>query len=462
MTMKLANGAHIHILGIAGHAMAGVALAAKNLDYQVTGTDETAYEPMSGWLTEQGITWYREADEAHLEGVDLVVLGGGVAVDHSELLAAQQQGIAIQSYPELVSSLISTDNRIAVTGTHGKTTTTSLIAWLLEHAGKQPDYLVGIKPKNFESSVRLGDSKVAVLEGDEYRSSRLDISSKFSHYQPKQAIITSIEMDHPDLFADLAAVTERFEGLVQNLPEDGLLLYCNESETVRDVAAKSKAPAQSYGGENADWQVLNTKYISSGISFDLQHGSEIVGSFEAPMYGQHNVLNATAALAVCLAQGVPVETLQAGIKEFLGASRRFERISAADDKITVVDDYAHHPTEVAATLGAAKRHFGTKIYAIFQPHTYSRTQSLLKEYQECFGAADQAYVVDIEGAREAGVSADITAAALANDTNVHYAADRAELLETLKSSVQPGDVVISMSVNGYQDFAQELNKTLNS
>lgn len=442
--------------------MRGVALAAVDLGYQVTGTDETAYSPGSDWLDEQGITWYQQADVAHVEGIDLLVLGGGVATDQVELVSAQEAGIAIQSYPEFVSTLIPTDNRIVVTGTHGKTTTTSFIAWLLESAGRKPDFLVGIQPKNFDSSVRLGGGEVAVLEGDEYRSSRLDTSSKFSHYQAKTAIITSIEMDHPDLFADLAAVRERFEGLVANLPNDGLLVYCNDSEVIREVAAKSKAEAVSYGTEDAHWRAVNTQFTSSGIEFDLQHDGEQQGRFVVPLFGEHNVSNATAALAVGLSQGISPEDLEAGASSFLGASRRFERVSTADDAITVVDDYAHHPTEVAATLAAAKQHFDGKIYAVFQPHTYSRTQSLLKEYQACFKDADAAYVVDIEGAREIGVSADITSGSLATEPNVHYAPDRTQLINDLKTAMQPGDVLLSMSVNGYQNFAANINQVLNS
>lgn len=459
--MKLAPGAHIHILGIAGHAMAGVALAAKQLGYHVTGTDETAYEPMSSWLTEQGITWYRQADEAHLEGVDLLVLGGGIAADHLELKAAQNAQIVVKSYPELVSDLIQTDNRIVVTGTHGKTTTTSFITWLLESAGKNPDYLIGIKPKNFESSVRLSGSEVAVLEGDEYRSSRLDTSSKFTHYQPKTAIITSIEMDHPDLFANVGEVEERFKNLVAGLPEDGYLVYCNDSELVRSVAAGASVKAESYG-TGGDWQSLNTKFTPSGLEFDLQHGDEHVGNFTVPLFGAHNVANATAALAVCLQQGVSAADLQAGARQFLGANRRFERLSTNDDAITVIDDYAHHPTEVLATLAAAKQHFTGKIYAVFQPHTYSRTQSLLKEYQSCFKDADLAYVVDIEGAREAGISADITAAAIVTESNVQYAPDRAQLLADLEAAAKPGDTIISMTVNGFDNFASQLNRVINS
>lgn len=441
--------------------MAGVALAAKNLGYQVTGTDTTAYEPMSSWLTEQGIAWYREADKAHLDHIDLLVLGGGVAEDHLELVVAQEKGITIQSYPELVSSLISTMNRIVVTGTHGKTTTTSFIAWLLESAGKNPDYLIGIKPKNFKSSVRLGGSDVAVLEGDEYRSSKLDTSSKFSHYQPTSAIITSIEMDHPDLFKDLEDVKRRFEGLMQNMPEDGYVVYCNDSKTIDEVVAGANVKTESYG-EGGDWQAMNTEFNEFGIKFDLQHGDEIAGAVSVPLYGAHNISNSIAALAVCLEQGISIDDLQAGAKTFLGASRRFERVSAQGSSVTVIDDYAHHPTEVAATLAAAKQHFTGKIFAVFQPHTYSRTQSLLKEYQQSFGDADQAYILDIEGAREAGLAESVSAADVATADNVEYASNREELIENLKQELKPGDVLLCMSVNGYQNFAQEINQIINT
>lgn len=441
--------------------MAGVALAAKQLGNEVTGTDATAYEPMSSWLTEQGITWYKEMDAAHLEGVDLLVLGGGISEDHEELVAAQEQGIEIQSYPELVSSLISTDNRIVVTGTHGKTTTTSLIAWLLESAGRNPDYLIGIKPKNFESSVRLGKSDVAVLEGDEYRSSKLDTSSKFSHYQPKFAIITSIEMDHPDLFKDVEDVKKRFEGLVASIPEDGYLVYCNDSATIKHVVKDAKFKTESYD-EGGDWQALNTQFNESGITYDLQHGDEALGSISIPLYGAHNVSNSLAALAICIKQGISITELQAGAKGFLGASRRFERVSEPGASITVIDDYAHHPTEVAATLAAAKQHFSGKVVAVFQPHTYSRTQSLLKEYQQSFGDADQAYILDIEGAREAGLAETVSGADVATADNVQYTPDRAELIEHLKKDLQPGDVLLCMSVNGYQNFAQDINSIINA
>lgn len=450
---------HIHILGIAGHAMAGVALAASKLGYKVTGTDEGAYPPMSNWLTKQGITYWTEPDATHLEGVTMLVLGGGVKPHHPELMAAQDQKIEIKSYPELVSELLGKARRIVVTGTHGKTTTTSLITWILESAGKKPDYLIGIKPHNFDASVRLEGAKLAVLEGDEYRSSQLDARSKFSHYKPDVAIITAIEHDHPDLFPDLASVVDRFEGLVKGLPEDGQLIYCNNFDIVRGVAAQSSAPSESYS-EEADWEPHNVVFDEAGIHFDLVGKGETLGRLDVPMYGEHNVLNAVAAAAACLGEGVTFEALTKACKRFKGASRRFERVSKKDAKITVIDDYAHHPTEAETTIDAVKKHFDGRVIAIFRPHTYSRTLGLLAEYQRAFDDADLAIICEIEGAREGHLEGEVSGADLAKGANAVYLDDRDAIIKRVISEVKPGDVVLCMTVNGYHELAEELTESL--
>jgi UDP-N-acetylmuramate-alanine ligase len=323
---------------------------------------------------------------------------------------------------------------------------------------------VGIQPNNFDSSVRLAGGMVAVLEGDEYRSSRLDTSSKFSHYKPDVAVITSIEMDHPDLFADLAAVRERFIGLVKGLPTDGKLFYWNGEAEVKDVAKRSNAPTVSYDLENADWTATNAAYTPNGIEFNLVEQGNDHGRLQVPTYGEHNVLNALAASAVTLSEGISVEQLQAGVKTFKGASRRFERVSAPDAEVTVIDDYAHHPTEVAATINAAKRHFSGKVIAVFRPHTFSRTAALLAEYQMAFEEADKAYIADIEAAREQDEPAGerVSSAQIAEGAgpNVVYEPDRTKLIESAVAEAKPGDVVLCMTVSGYNGLAQELAKRL--
>lgn len=450
---------HIHILGIAGHAMAGVALAAHKLGYKVTGTDEGAYPPMSTWLTKQGIQYWTEPDVSHLEGVTMLVLGGGVKPHHPELMAAQDQKIEIKSYPELVDELLGKARRIVVTGTHGKTTTTSLITWILESAGKKPDYLIGIKPHNFDASVRLEGGKLAVLEGDEYRSSQLDARSKFSHYKPNVAVITAIEHDHPDLFPDLASVMERFDGLVKGLPDDGRLIYCNNSDVVRQVVQESNAPSESYS-EEADWEPREVVFDETGVHFDLVHNGENLGRLDVPLFGEHNVLNSVAAAAVVLGEGVTFEELAKGCKSFKGASRRFERVSKKDAKITVIDDYAHHPTEAETTIDAVKKHFDGRVIAIFRPHTFSRTLGLLAEYQRAFDEADVAIICEIEGAREGDLEAEVSGADLAKGANASYIPDRDRIVDKVVDEAKPGDVVLCMTVNGYDKLAQELAERL--
>ncbi len=455
----------IHILGIAGHAMRGVAYAAKQLGNEVAGTDEFAYSPGTEQLAEWGIPLYTEPDSSHLDGVDTLVIGGAVVSDHPELLQARSKGIKVSSYPEFVASLIKDERRIVVAGTHGKTTTTSLIAWILDSAGRKPDFLVGIQPNNFDSSVRLQHGDIAVLEGDEYRSSRLDTSSKFSHYRADVAVITSIEMDHPDLFADLAAVEERFEGLVRTLPPKGKLVYWSGSSEVRMAAAKSSAPTESYDLEDADWTAEDVDFTPAGIEFNLMNHEQDLGRIQVATFGQHNVLNALAAAAVTLGEGVSFDQLSQATSTFRGASRRFELVSKPDAKVMVIDDYAHHPTEVAATINAAKLHFDGRVIAVFRPHTYSRTASLMGEYQLAFEEADKAFIAEIEGAREQGSggqpddgekvtsSAEIAEGA---GPNVVFEPDRAKLIEAVLVEAKPGDVVLCMTVNGYRGLAQEL------
>lgn len=447
---------HIHILGITGHAMRGVALALKERGYVVTGTDPNAYSPGTDWLDAQGIRWWREPSISHLEGVGVVVLGGGVAIDQLELIEAQKLGIKITSYPELVGELIKDSKRLVVTGTHGKTTTTSMLAWILECAGRQPDFLIGIKPNNFDSSVRLRGSKVTVLEGDEYRSSSLDMQSKFIYYKPNVVIITSIEHDHPDLFPDLQSVERRFKDLVEALPRSGRLYVCADNQAVVEVAANSAAPLSTYGAAG-EWQAQDISYLPDGIVYKLVRHNEALGMIHLPLYGLHNVLNSLAAAAVALNENVSFDELKLALLTFTGASRRFERVSAVGANVTVIDDYAHHPTEVAATVAAAKKHFDGRVIAIFRPHTYSRTQALLGEFQDAFRQTDQAYIVPIEGARERGEStvsgADIAAGA---GEKVIYEPERAKLINEVLGFVKTGDVVLCMSVNGYDGFAQEL------
>ncbi len=455
----MTNDKHLHFLGIGGHAMRGLAGAAKQLGFTVSGTDPGAYPPGSDWLDASGIPWWRQADPRHLAGVDRVIVSGHTQPDDPELAAARKRGLPIASFAELVGELTVSARRIVVSGTHGKTTTTSLLAWIFEQAGRQPDYLVGIQPHNFPSSVRMRGSQMAVIEGDEYRASQLDTASKFDYYHPDVLVVTGIEMDHPDFFPDLAAITARFEALAETLPASGRLVL---HQGVQLPADRLAAPLERYGlaaaGATADWQADQPEFTERGISFRLVHRGTVVGQLQAALYGRHNVANLTAAAAVASGEGVAWDTLTAAAASFTGASRRFSEVSQPGSTVRVFDDYAHHPTEVATTLEAARLHFSGRVLAMYRPHTYSRTKELLNAYSNAFVDADQAFIADIEGAREQHLSHSVSAADVAAIAGRQVAAvsGRELMLERLAAAAQPGDTIVCMSVNGYESFAEEL------
>jgi UDP-N-acetylmuramate-alanine ligase len=425
---------HLFFIGIAGHAMRGIALAASAAGNTVSGLDETAGPPGSDWLDEQGITWTRTPGPQLLDGVDAVIISGGLPADYPLLKTAQERGIRIMSFAQYLGDFTAGKHVIAVSGTHGKTTTTSLITWLLESAGRRPDYLIGIRPFNFDSSARLTGASAFVVEGDEYIASNLDRKSKIEYYHPDTLVLTSVEHDHPDVFPTLASVVERFKAVVAALPPDGHLIAWAANKTVARVAESARCQVTTYG-------------------------LGLLGRIAVPLYGKHNILNALAATAVALKEGLTMEQIIAGAASFRGAYRRFNLITEPEAPVTIVDDYAHHPTEVATTLEAAKLHFGgRRVVAVFRPHTYSRTEALLDEYRAAFGSADLVYITGIEAARERGqdhhVSGqDITAAL---PMPALFVSDRAELLRRLERNTKSGDVVVCMSVSGYDDLAGEL------
>jgi len=451
----------LHFLGIAGSTMSGIAAAMVKRGYSVTGTDAGAYPPASDWLDAQGITWWREPAAAHLDGVGTVVMSGGTSLDDVELVAARERGLPIKSYAEFVGELVAGKHQIVVAGTHGKTTTTALIAWLLEAAGRKPDFLIGIQPHNFDSSVRLDGSSVIVLEGDEYKASSLDERSKFSYYRPATLVATALEMDHPDLFKDVDEIRRRFSELVEAMPADGRLLFADDATELKAVAEAVPCPAESYG-EQGDWQVTGVRFEPTGLAFEVQHAGQHIGHFAVPLYGRHNVMNTTAAIAAILSEGLTVTEIQGGLTGFLGAARRFAIVSAPHASVTVVDDYAHHPTEIATTIEAAKLHFGGRVIAIVRPHTYSRVRELLPQFRAAVATADLAFITDIEGAREKATAATVSAEEITGGQGdrVVFEPDRERLIQQVVAEARPGDVVLSMTVSGYDGLAAELAEQL--
>lgn len=448
----------LHFIGIAGHTMAGLALAAQRAGFEVSGTDENAYPPSTDFLDQHKITWWRQPSPDHVKGVDQVIISGGTPPEYPELSAAKKARVPVASFAQFWGDLIKNAYSLVISGTHGKTTTTSLVAWLLEAAGKAPDYLIGITPKNFDSSVRYNQAPVAVSEGDEYQSSQLEATSKFNYYHPDALVVTSVEMDHPDLFLNLSDLEERFTDLIAALKPEAKLYLCADDVGASKLAKSAKVKVQTYGNGQGDWQARAIHFSAQGLKFTVVQAGRELGELTVGLYGRHNVLNALAAVAVASDYGLTWHQIASGAAKFRGAARRFSILTPQLASVRVIDDYAHHPTAAKATIEAVKLHFPGRVIAVYQPHTYSRTKTLLSEYQQAFSGADQTFLAPIEGARERDQAASVSSQDIARGASgqIEVINDRAELVEAVVAAAQPGDTVLVMTVGGYNKLAEEL------
>ncbi len=465
--MRTALG-HLYLIGITGHTMRGLALAARELGYTVTGLDEPAEPPGSTWVDEHGFTWWREFEPKQLDGVTAVIVTGAFATDdYPAIIEARKHRIEIKSYAQLWGELTAHERVIDVSGTHGKTTTSALLTWLLESAGRRPDFLIGVQPYNFDTSVRLAGSKIAIAEGDEYRASQLETKSKVQYHHPDVLVLTAIDHDHPDFFPDLQSVQQRFGQIVRAVPENGRLIVCADSINVMGAANAARCPVTTYGLHTADiipdYTAAAAAFQPGGLEFNVMHHGHDLGRLTIELYGRHNVANTLAAVAAASSEGLSFEQIAAGATSFKGTYRRFTIATPREAPITIIDDYAHHPTEVAATLEAARLHFaGRRIVAVFRPHTYSRTAALLDQYHQAFSAAGLVFITSIEGAREAGAKQEVSGQDIVSGLPVlaHYEPDRDKLVSELTTNVEAGDVIVCMTVSGYNNLVGELTGVL--
>lgn len=449
---------HLHFVEIAGNTMSGLAVASKLAGNIVTGTDENGLPPSTDFLNDNQIKWWASASPDHLDGVDEVIISGGSPADYPEFVAARERNIPLKPFAQLWGELIRDEYSIVVSGTHGKTTTSALVAWLLEGAGRRPDYLIGVRPKNLDSSVRFQNGAVAVTEGDEYQASRLEPTSKFAYYHPDMLVVTSVEMDHPDLFRDLSEVEARFRELARSLkPEAKLFLCVDDAGSIR-LSGETPGTVVTYGLESGDWHCGSIHFNAAGISFTVFRAGEELGQVQVALYGRHNVLNALAAVAMAITYGLSWSDVTTAAHTFKGTARRFSIMTASGALIRVIDDYAHHPTAAKATIEATKLHFPGRVIAVYQPHTYSRTKALLSQYKAAFGEADATFLAPIDASRERHLEKSVSSHDIANGAagNVKALDDRAELVEAVVAAAHPGDTILVMSVGGYQNLAKEL------
>ena len=394
---------HVHFVAVAGTAMGTLACMLAARGVRVTGSDSGAYPPMSDQLREAGIPVKIgfAPENALAERPDLVVIGNAVRRENPEARAVVEAGLPYVSQADAVRHFfIEGKHSVVIAGTHGKTTTTSMVGWMLTHAGLDPGMLVGGVTVNFGRSYRLGAGPHFVIEGDEYDTAYFDKTPKFLHYAPRTVLFTSCEFDHADIYRSFDEVKAAFRSLVERLPADGLLLAATGHPDVATVAAHSSAPLESYGTDpQALWRASDARVDGGGTRFAFWHGMERLGELWVGAFGRHNVENAAGAAAACLKLGVPWDAVVAALREFQGVRRRQEvRGEAAG--VVVIDDFAHHPTAVRETLaGIRARYPKHTLWAIFEPRSNtSRRRVFEAEFTDALAEADRVLLAEIHRA----------------------------------------------------------------
>ncbi|MBI5303109.1 MAG: UDP-N-acetylmuramate--L-alanine ligase [Chloroflexi bacterium] len=437
----------VHLVGIGGIGLSAIARVLLARGEVVSGSDLQA-SPITDELARLGARISIGHRAENIGEVDLVLATSAAPEDNPEIIAARRRGIRIARRYDFFPELTAGKTTIAIAGTHGKTTTTAMIAVILADAGLDPDAIVGGIVPELGGNARAGQGKYFVVEADEYDRAFLGL-------RPTISVVTSIEMDHPDKFRDLDDVTSAFREFIALTPVYGWVIGCGDSERVARELEGARAWAVRYGfdAEN-DWSASAIRSNADGGSdFTVWLRGERIGDFRLRIPGKHNVLNALAALAVAHLVDVDLNAAKQTLRHFRGAARRFE-IKGEFNGVTMVDDYAHHPTEIRATLNAARQRFaGKNIWAVFQPHTYTRTQALLDEFAQAFADADHVIVTEIFAARERetrGVSgADIVARMSHRDAR--FLATHDECVAYLQAHLRAGDVLITLGAgDGYR------------
>ena len=447
----------LHILGIAGTFMGGVAALARELGLAVEGSDAQVYPPMSTQLEALGITLHEGyAAEQLRPAPDLVVVGNAMTRGNPAVEYMLDAALRYVSGPQWLGETVLPGREVlAVAGTHGKTTTTSLLAHLLECAGLRPGFLVGGVPGNFGVSARLGAGRPFVIEADEYDTAFFDKRSKFVHYRPRVAILNNLEYDHADIFPDVAAIQRQFHHLVRTVPGSGRLIVNAHDERLAEVLAMGCwTPVESFGIGRGDWQAELIE--ADGSAFRVRRHGEPLGDAHWPLLGQHNVMNALAALAAAAAAGADPRALLPALASFASARRRMELVGEVDG-VRVYDDFAHHPTAIATTLAGLRAKVGAaRILVALEPRSNSmRLGAHAAALAPALADADR--VVFLHRPELAWDAARVTDALAGRGST---APDVAALLAALRAQTRPGDAVVFMSNGGFENAPQRFVQAL--
>lgn len=448
--------ARIHLVGIKGQAMAGLAQLLQSHGYTVTGSDVAETFPTDAVLRKLNIPVAENFSAENItKDISLVVFSTAYNEAHIELQQAGKLGIPTLPHPLLQKELLSfSANRVCVSGTHGKTTTSAMLARILEDATLDPTALIGAPVAGWGTNARPGGDNIFVLEADEYQN-------KLQYYDATHVILTSVDYDHPDVFPTKADYQQVFKDFVARIPQSGYFLYFNEDPDVVALTNLVNAEGESYGlKEGSDWLIANIKFAEGGTEFEVIHKRNSLGVFKISYSGIHYALDATASIAMAIKLGASVDQCKKTLRSYQGTARRQEKIGMYNEAL-VFDDYAHHPAEIQPTIEAFRKAYpGQRLIVVFEAHTYTRTEALLPDFATALSKADLVYIPPIFGSareKKGNITPEFFAGAI-NDVGgkAESRESLSEILNALRKNVKPGDVVVTMGAGDVWQVAKKL------
>ena len=463
--MKSKDIKNIYLIAICGTGMAALAGLLRGKGYRVSGSDTNIYPPMSLLLENAGIPVLPGYRKENITGdIDLVIVGNAVSKTNEEVQSVLEAGLDYMSFPEALSHFFLDGRKsLVVTGTHGKTTTASLLSWVLHDSGRKPGFMVGGWLKNFDSNHLVPEGDYFVTEGDEYDSAFFDKGPKFLHYRPDVSILTSIEFDHADIFKDLDQIKDAFRKYVSMIRPEGVILVKHADANIQDVLGEAVCRIETYGYlDGADWWIGDYQFEGGYGSFSLFYRGEKKGDFQLAMIGRHNVENAAAVAALCLGLGLTVKEINSAFKSFQGIKRRQEVVGVKKG-VTVLDDFAHHPTAIRLTLEAVKEAYpGQRVWAVFEPRTAtSRRKVFEQDFPDSFLGADRVVFAGLfapEKIREKDRLDPERVVTLIRQKggNANFIPEVDDIIGFMAENVENRDVVLVMSSGGFGGIHQKI------
>jgi UDP-N-acetylmuramate: L-alanyl-gamma-D-glutamyl-meso-diaminopimelate ligase len=456
---------NIYLVAICGTGMASLAGLLKEAGYNVTGSDSNIYPPMSILLEKGGIAIKPGYKDANItKDIDLAVIGNAISRDNAEAQAIIEQGIPYISFPQALARFFLEGRKsLVVAGTHGKTTTSSLLSWLFHCADKKPGFMIGGWLKEFNSNYRYSEGEYFIVEGDEYDTAFFDKGPKFLHYRPYAAILTGVEFDHADIFRDLDHIKSAFADFLDCLKPDGFLLAEHSDKNVKDILHRASCDVETYGfSDDADWSVQSYRREGAYGVFSLKHADKLMGEFRLAMIGRHNALNASAVAAMGFKCGLTAQDIATALETFPGIKRRQESLGEKNG-VTVIDDFAHHPTAIQLTVEAVREAYPEgKVWAVFEPRSATaRRNTFQQAFASCFSSADKVIIAGLFAPDKIKPEDRLDPESLIRDMNrsgqdARYIPDTNEIVETIARESQPGDVALIMSSGGFDGIHKKL------